>query len=105
MVISHRPEEILRDELGKYFGLKEKSIGPPKIYLGGKMRKVALDNGMEAWGFSSAQYIKNAVNNVEEKLNKDGKKLPKRAPTPFAFDYRPEQDVSPELPMDKASYY
>ena len=90
-VISHKPEKILRDELGKYFGLKEASIG--------------LNNGMEAWGFPSAQYIKNAVNNVEEKLNKDGEKLPKRAPTPFAFDYHPEQDLSPELPTDKASYY
>ena len=53
------------------------------------MRKVNLDNGLEAWGFSSAQYIKNAVTNVEEKLNKDGEKLPKKAPTPFAYDYRP----------------
>ena len=102
LVISHRQENILRNELGKYFGLKEASIGPPKLYLGGKMN---LDNGMEAWRFSSAQYIKNAINNVEDKLSKDGEKLPKRAPTPFAFDYRPEQDVSPELPMDKASYY
>ena len=86
LVISHKPEKILSDELGKYFGLKEASIGPPKIYIGGKMRKVTLTNGIEAWGFSSAQYIKNAISNVEEKLNKDGEKLPKRAPTPFAFD-------------------
>ena len=46
LVISHKPEKILRDELGKYFGLKEASIGPPKIYLGGKMRKVNLNNGI-----------------------------------------------------------
>ena len=69
------------------------------------MRKVNLDNGLEAWGFSSAQYIKNAVTNVEQKLNKDGEKLPKKAPTLFAYDYRPELDLSPELPTDKASYY
>ena len=50
------------------------------------MRKVTFNNGMEAWGFSSAQHIKNAISNVEEKLNKDDEKLPKRAPTPFAFD-------------------
>ena len=80
-VISHQPERILRNELNKYFGLKESSIGPPKIYLGGKMRKVNLDNGLQAWGFSSAQYIKNAVTNVEQRLNKDGEKLPKRSNT------------------------
>ena len=55
--ISHRPEAVLKEELGKYFGLKPGSIGPPKIYLGGKMRKVTLDNGVDAWSFSSAQYV------------------------------------------------
>ena len=35
-VISHKTEKILMDELGKSFGLKEASIGPPKIYLGAK---------------------------------------------------------------------
>ena len=38
LVISHRPEVVLHNEIGKYFKLKEGSIGPPKIYLGGKMR-------------------------------------------------------------------
>ena len=38
LVISHRPDYVLRNEIGKYFKLKEESIGPPKIYLGGKMR-------------------------------------------------------------------
>ena len=51
LVISHKPEKFLRDELGKHFGLKQASIGPLKIYLGGKMRKVTFNNGMEAWGF------------------------------------------------------
>ena len=103
LVISHQPEKILRNELNKYFNLKEVSMGAPEIYLGGKMRKENLDNGLEAWGFSSAQYIKNAVTNAEQKLHNDGRKLPKKAPTPFAHDYRP--DISPELQMDKASYY
>ena len=29
LVVSHRGEELLRNEIGKYFELKEKSIGPP----------------------------------------------------------------------------
>ena len=29
LVISHKPEAILREEIGKHFKLKEESIGPP----------------------------------------------------------------------------
>ena len=38
LVISKKYEQILRKDLGRYFELKEKSIGPPKIYLGGSTR-------------------------------------------------------------------
>ena len=38
LIISNRGEEIIRNEIGKYFRFKEDSIGPPDIYLGGKMR-------------------------------------------------------------------
>ena len=37
LVISHKPEAILRKEIGKYFRLKEESIGAPLQYLGGKI--------------------------------------------------------------------
>ena len=46
MVISKNAESVLRNELGKYFELKEESIGPPKLYLGGHVSKVELDNGV-----------------------------------------------------------
>ena len=48
LVVSERGEQFLRNELGKYFELKEESIGPPNIYLGGKMSKVVLENGLTA---------------------------------------------------------
>ena len=41
-VVSKKAESILRNELGRYFELKEESIGPPDHYLGGKVRKVQL---------------------------------------------------------------
>ena len=53
LVISENPEIILRNELGKYFELKEESIGPHKIYLEGHMRELTLENGVRAQGFSS----------------------------------------------------
>jgi hypothetical protein len=37
-------ESILRKEIVKYFELKEKSIGPPKLYLGGHLSLVEMDN-------------------------------------------------------------
>ena len=48
LVISFDNDKALR-EIGKYFQLKLNSIGPPKIYLGGKVIKVTLPNGVKAW--------------------------------------------------------
>ena len=70
LVISENAERVLRDELGRYFTLKEKSIGPPDKYLGGNVRKVTLKNGVECWAFGSSQYVQAAVKNVEEYLVK-----------------------------------
>jgi hypothetical protein len=41
-------KSILRKEIGKYFELKEKSIGPPKLYLEGHLSLAELDNGVKA---------------------------------------------------------
>ena len=66
LVISDKAESVLCKEIGTMWELKEASIGPPKIYLGGTMRKVELENGTTYWAFGSAQYVKSAVHNVEE---------------------------------------
>ena len=108
LVISENAESILRNEIGRYFELKEESIGPPKLYLGGHLRKVQLENGVWAWAFSSSQYVQAAVKNVEDYLSKDenkGWKLPRSADTPMSTSYRPELDVSPELGPKEAAYY
>jgi hypothetical protein len=108
LVISENAERILRTEIGRYFELKEESIGPPKIYLGGRLRKVQLDDGTYAWGFSSSQYVQAAVKNVEQWLSRKGNmrwKLPKKAETPVQTSYRPELDITPELDHETAAYY
>ena len=51
-MISDRAESVLRKEIGEHFTLKEKSIGVPSQYLGGKMREVELQNGVKSWAFS-----------------------------------------------------
>ena len=85
--------------------LKEESIGLPSQYLGGKLCKVELANGVEAWVFGSAQYVKAAVDNVETYLKSKEEKLVSRAPTPLSNGYRPEIGVSPELQLAKTPYF
>ena len=98
LVVSENAESILRNELGRYFELKEESVGRPDHYLGGKVRKVQLKNG----------YVQTAVKNVEAYLNSaDSKcwKMPNKADTPLTTLYRPELDVPRELNADDAAYY
>ena len=108
LVVSENAESILRNELGRYFELKEESIGPPDHYLGGKVRKVQLENGVYAWAFSSSQYVQTAVKNVEAYLmSEDSKcwKMPNKADTHLTATYRPELDISRELNEPDAAYY
>ena len=97
-------EEIIRDEIGKYFHLKEESIGEPKIYLGNKVSKVKLSNGVSAWSLSSSRYVQEAVKCVETHLIERGLNLMTRAPSPSPKDCRPELDVSPELDVTGLTY-
>ena len=96
LVISESDDNLLRDGIGKYFELKESSIGPPNQYLGGHMRKVELTNCVHAWAFSYSIYVTKAVKNVERQLAKNGLKLPRKAETPLQTSYRPEIDTTPE---------
>ena len=111
LCISEHPERTLQNELGKYFKLKEESIGPQKIYLGGKVRKVMLEHGVEAWAFGSSQYVLQAVKNVERYLNDchcigDTRFcIPAKANIPMRTSYQLELDTSPELVGKDAWYY
>jgi hypothetical protein len=111
LCISENAESVLRTQLGCYFPSKDKSVGPPKVYLGGHVRKVQLASGVECWAFGSSQYVRAAVTNVEmylAKLARQGNtkwKLPAVAETPMQTSYRPELDVTPELMPIEASYY
>ena len=62
---SCNPKDVLEKEIGKFWTMKKGSIGPPNIYLGNKVSKVTLENGISCWDFRSAQYVHAAVNNVK----------------------------------------
>ena len=105
LVMSENAEDVLRKEIGRYFTLKKESIGEPDVYLGGKVSRVELDNGVLAYSFSSSQYVKAAIDNVEAYLKENDLKFPCRVMTPLSSNYRPELDVSDELTPGKAAYY
>ena len=46
LVASENAKFILRDELGKHFELKQESIGHPKFYFGGSVRKATSSSGL-----------------------------------------------------------
>ena len=102
--ISHEARGAIM-EVGDYFTMKPESIGPPDIYLGGKVTKNSMMNGVECYTYSASQYIQNAVKNVEDHLRKKGMALMTRAKSPLSNNYRPELDLSPELGVEEASYY
>ena len=105
LCISDDGENFINNQLGKYFFIKEGSVGPPSIYLGNKVNYVTLANGANAWSLSSSQYVHAAVQNVETYLSEQNQALPKRASSPFTREYRPEVDVTPELEPAEAAYY
>jgi len=111
LVIAHNATEIL-EQMNFYFKMKEGSIGDPDYYLGAKLKKTIVRDPktekpqkMYGWGMSSSKYVKSAVNNVKEHLQEQGRELPRRAATPFASNYRPEVDCSPELSPYDANYF
>ena len=69
------------------------------------MRRVKVDDSTHAWAFSSTQYVRAAVANVEAFLAKTGECLKAKASSPLPKDYRPEIDVSDELSETEASYF
>ena len=56
-------------KIGKRFETKNDEIGPPKVYLGAGICKVANDeDGSECWSMESQKYVKAAVQTVKDLL-------------------------------------
>ena len=92
VIIHHDTESVLR-RIDKYFKLKPSSIGDPVIYLGGKLHKMRLENGLWAWANSPARYVKGLLANVENYLAELAdtcwQLLKKKSDNPFVRDYAP----------------
>jgi len=105
LVIPDHAESLLQEEIGQHFMLKEESISAPSQYLGSKLRKVTMDNGVGAWAWGSSHYMQAAVKNADKYLEKKGEKLVAKAPTPLSSGYHPEIDISQELASVNVSYF
>ena len=105
LAISHDSEITIR-EIDKFFPMKDGSVGDPDIYLGAKLRKVNLNNGVWAWSLSPSKYVQEAVKNTEKHVRDKGNMtLPKRATAPWPSNYVAELDTSAELSPEWANYY
>jgi hypothetical protein len=105
--IVHHNAELCLWQVDKYFKMKPGSPSYPYFYLGAKLRRKRLLNGVLAWSMSSSKYIQVAVQNVKDYVNLTcpGQGLPKHASGPFLSGYTLELDMSAELNDKDASFY
>ena len=101
--VSHDAKSILQSLQGQ-FKLKGDKIEPPDMYLGAQLGTMQVE-GKDGWFMSSEKYIKSAIQNIEETLQKMGQRLPSKCKTPLAYGYHLELDVTPELKADGLQQY
>ena len=96
--VSLNAKSILQSLQGQ-FKLKGYKIEPPDMYLGAQLGTMQVE-GNNGWFMSSEKYVKSAIQNIEETLQKTRQRLPSKCKTPLAYGYRLELDVTPELKAD-----
>ena len=76
--------------------MKSGSIGDSNMYLGAKLRKFLVENGVKAWATSALKYLQEAVCNSVAYLNDyfGDQKFAMKVIHPFESDYDPLIDSS-----------
>ena len=106
-MVIHHDELIILKKIDKYFTLKPSPIGDPDIYLGDKLIKMTMLNGVWCWIMIPSNYSQEAVRNCETHLEEQygGKYyLVEDAANPFAYHYEPKVDVFELLEPEMESY-
>ena len=107
MVIHIDSLSILK-KIDKYSTLKPLSIGEPDIYLGVKLMKMTMANGVWCWSMIPSKYVQEAVRNCETHLRDQcvGKySLVNDAYNPFDYHYKIKVDVSDPLNPEIELYF
>ena len=82
LIISHDTKPII-DSIASHFCLKENSLRAPNQYLGSSINIYTDDLRSESWAMSSDEYVKAAVTDAVEYLEKRGLKLKGKAYRPY----------------------
>ena len=108
MFIHYYAESVLR-RIYKYFNLNPISVGDPDIYMGYKLKKMRLENGVWEWANSPATYAKEPGGKVEKYLDELADahwKFPKKkAKNSYICDYASEMDKTPDLDQVLSSWF
>jgi hypothetical protein len=92
MVISEITSRTI-EGIQNVFKLKGDAAAPPDMYLGVTLEMKTNSQGTKCWIMSPEKYVDASVKNVEEKLAKDGVRLPNgrrllgKCITPFSCNY------------------
>ena len=103
MCISHKALETM-SELQRFTKFKKDKIEDPTMYLGATLEKKRLGD-KDMWTMSSRDYIKAAIDTVEEQMEVFALKFPSRAVTPMIQGYAPELDASEELESKGVTFF
>ena len=101
--VSHDAKSILQSLQGQ-FELKGNKIEHQDMYLGAQLGTMKVE-GNEGWFMSSEKYVRSAIQNIEETLQKTGQRLASKCKMPLVYGYHQELDVTPELKADGLQQY
>ena len=94
LVISKNPDFTIKG-LEHVFELKGEKAERPSIYLGATLKIVKHESVTGCWTMSSEDYVKMAIQTVEDQLGTVGKRLPTKCIVPMTPGYHPAMDESP----------
>ncbi len=106
LMIHHNNVKALQ-EIDHFFKTKPNLIGEPKYYLGAKLRRTTLPNGVNAWGMSACKYVQAAVAIIKAYYAQEypTRKWEKHTSGPFPSNYAPELDTNDHLDHEKSAFY
>ena len=93
------------DGIRSVFTLKNDKAAPPEMYLGASLKQGTNPSNDKCWAMSPEKYLKAAIETLETKLKSQGRPLPGKCGTPFAYKYHPAMDVTDELDADGIQEY
>ena len=85
--------------------MKLGSIEVSKFYLGVKLSKEELPNGIKTYARNSSKYIQDSIANLERKMSERCLKLRSNIRDPLSNNHCSKQDASLELKIEDGTWY